>query len=294
MAARRLIVHADDFGLSERVNEGIVETHRDGVLTSTSVIASGAAFEHAIALLRATPTLDIGVHLTLVEEEPAAAADAIPTLLDSNGRLHRRPGTFMKRYLFGAISLEEIGRELDAQIGKVIAHGVKVTHLDGHQHLHMVRGIRRVVGGLARKYAIPSIRYPKEALQPYMLHERESLVRVPQLLVLNAFCAFARTADAKRPDHFCGFFYGGRLTKDNLMRVLRHLPATGTSELMCHPGLSEPDSRHAHWGYRWKDERDALIDREVKDYVDSKRIELISYADLHTRETGSYLSPRHT
>ena len=294
MAARRLIVHADDFGLSERVNEGIVEAHRDGVLTSTSVIASGAAFEHAVALSRATPTLDIGVHLTLVEEEPVAAADAIPTLLDSNGRFYREAGTFMTRYLFGTISIDEIERELDAQIGKVIAHGVKVTHLDGHQHLHMVPGIRRVVGGLARKYAIPSIRYPREALQLYMLHERESLVRVPQLLVLNTFCTFARTADAKRCDHFYGFFYGGRLTKENLMMVLRHLPSTGTSELMCHPGLSDPDSRYAHWGYRWKDERDALIDPEIKDYLNSKRIELISYADLHTQEAGGYLSPRHT
>jgi hopanoid biosynthesis associated protein HpnK len=294
MAARRLIVHADDFGLSERVNEGIVEAHRDGILTSTSVIASGAAFEHAIALSRATPTLDMGVHLTLVDEEPVSAADAIPTLLDTNGHFYRRTGTFMKRYLFGTISLDEIGRELDAQIGKVIAHRVKVTHLDGHQHLHMVAGIRRVVGRLARKYAIPSIRYPKEALQLYMLHERESLVRVPQLLVLNTFCTFARTADAKRPDHFCGFFYGGRLTKENLIRVLRHLPATGTSELMCHPGLSDPDSRYAHWGYRWQDERDALIGQEIKDYLNSHRIDLISYADLHAQETGGYVSARHT
>ena len=294
MAARRLIVHADDFGLSERVNEGIVDVHRDGVLTSTSVIASGPAFEHAIALSRATPTLDIGVHLTLVEEEPVAAANVIPTLLDSNGRFYCDAGTFMKRYLLGAISIDEIGRELDAQIGKVIAHGVKVTHVDGHQHLHMVPGIRRIVGGLARKYAIPSIRYPKETLQLYMLHERESLVRVPQLLVLNTFCTFARTADAKRPDHFCGFFYGGRLTKDNLMRTLRHLPSSGTSELMCHPGLSDPDSRYAHWGYHWKDEHDALIDPEVKDYLNGNGIRLISYADLYTQEAAGYLSPRHT
>ena len=280
MAARRLIVHGDDFGLSERVNEGIVEAHRNGVLTSTSVIASGAAFEHAIGLSRATPTLDIGVHLTLVDEKPVAAADVIRTLLDSNGRFYRQAGTFMKHYLFGAMSLDEIERELDAQIGKVVARGVKVTHLDGHQHLHMVPGIRRVVGGLARKYAIQFIRDPKEVLQLYMLRDRERLVRLPQLLVLNTVCRLARTGDAKRPDHFCGFFYGGRLSKENLLRVLEHLPPRGTCELMCHPGLADPASRYSDWRYQWQVECDALTNNAIKDYLKATNTELISYADL--------------
>jgi hopanoid biosynthesis associated protein HpnK len=280
MAARRLIVHADDFGISERVNEGIVEAHRNGILTSASLIASGEAFEHAIGLSRATPTLDVGVHLTLVDEEPVAAVDAVRTLLDSDGRFYPRAATFMKRYLSGAISLAEIRCELDAQIAKVIAHGVRATHLDGHQHLHMVPGIRRAVGELARKYGISFIRYPREAVKLYMLHDKHSLGRLPQLLILNAFCAFARTSDATRPDHFCGFFYGGRLSKENLMTVLEHLPKNGICELMCHPGLSDPHSRYAHWGYRWQDERDALTDKDVKDHLRARGVELISYANL--------------
>jgi chitin disaccharide deacetylase len=282
MAARRLIVHGDDFGLSERVNEGIVEAHRDGILTSTSVIASGAAFQHAIGLSRATPTLDVGVHLTLVDERPVTAANVIRTLIDNNGRFHREVGTFMRRYLVGSISLDEISRELDSQIGKVIAQGVRVTHLDGHQHLHMVPTIRRVVGVLAQKYAIPFIRYPKEAFKLYMLQDRRGMIRLPQLLVLNTFCSFARTSDARRADHFCGFFFGGRLTKENLMKVLKRLPPKGTCEVMCHPGLNDPDSRYTHWGYRWEDECDALTDKEIKDYVRSEGIQLISYADLQT------------
>ena len=280
MAARKLIVHADDFGLSERVNEGIVEAHRNGIVTSTSLIASGGAFEDAIGLSRATPTLDIGVHLTLVDEEPVSADDVIRTLLDNNGRLSRQSGTFMWRYVFGSISLDEVTRELDAQIAKVIAHGIRVTHLDGHQHLHMVPGIRRVVGGLAQKYAIPFIRYPQEPLRLYMLQDRHRVLRLSQLLVLNAFCSFAKISDAKRVDYFCGFFFGGRLTKENLMKVLKRLPPRGTCELMCHPGLNDPDSRYAKWGYRWKDECDALKDNEIKDYVSSEGIQLISYADL--------------
>lgn len=156
MAACRLIVHADDFGLSERVNEGIIQAHCDGVLTSASLIASGAAFEHAVSLLRSTPGLDFGVHLTLVGENPISKRDVIPTLLGGDGCFHSHSGAFMKRYFAGAIALDEIRRELDAQIGKVIARGVTVTHLDGHQHLHMVPGIRRVVGELADDIAFLS------------------------------------------------------------------------------------------------------------------------------------------
>lgn len=280
MAACRLIVHADDFGLSEGVNSGIIQAHREGVLTSASLIASGKGFEHAIELWRATPTLDIGVHLTLIEEEPVSPGNDIPTLLTKDGHFHRDAGVFMKRYLFGAISLEEITRELDAQIKLVMARGVKVSHLDGHQHLHMVPGVRRVVGELARKYAIPSIRYPKEVLRNYMLKEPGSMLRVSQLLVLNAFCSVARTSDARRPDHFCGFFYGGRLSKKNLINVLDHLPSNGTCELMCHPGLDDAEARHNHWGYRWQEERDALMDCEIRNYLKAKQIQLISYSDL--------------
>jgi predicted glycoside hydrolase/deacetylase ChbG (UPF0249 family) len=186
----------------------------------------------------------------------------------------------MRRYLLGKIALAEISSELDAQIGKVVANGIKPSHLDGHQHLHVVPGVRRIIESLAKKYAIPAIRYPKERLRLYMLREKAGITRVPQLLALNAFCMFAGTWGAKRTDHFCGFFYGGKLTKENLTRVLEHLPPEGTCELMCHPGLDDLQSPYMHWGYRWQDELDALIDKDIRDYLKFGGVELISYADL--------------
>jgi hopanoid biosynthesis associated protein HpnK len=275
-----LIVHADDFGISESVNEGIVQAHRHGILTSTSLIASGVAFDHAVALAHATPTLDIGVHLTLVGEQPVSAGKLVPSLLQDNGGFYPDSGSFMRRYFSGAVSLEEIRRELDAQIRRVTSKGIAATHLDGHQHLHMVPAIRRVVGALAREHGIPAIRYPRESLQAYMLRDLTGVPRILQLLVLNLFCALASTGDARQPDRFVGFFYGGRLSKRNLVTVLRHLPATGTCELMCHPGAAAAESGHDHWGYQWRDERDALIDPEVRALLQHSGIELISYADL--------------
>lgn len=280
MRVPRLIVHADDFGLSRNVNEGILEAHCRGILTSTSVMASGEAFDHAIQLFRATPTLDVGVHLTMTEERPVLGRADIPTLLNEQGSFHSNPGAFMKRYVTHRISLDDVRREFDAQIGRVAEQGVKISHLDGHQHLHMVPGIRRVVGELAKKHAIPAIRFPRERLQGYMFRDRQNWPRLLQQLVLNCVCTIAALPGAKQPDHFVGFVFGGRLTKANLVKILQHLPATGTCELMCHPGRPDPQSPRAHWGYRWQDELDALTDPGIRQYIESNDIRLVSYTAL--------------
>jgi predicted glycoside hydrolase/deacetylase ChbG (UPF0249 family) len=125
-----------------------------------------------------------------------------------------------------------------------------------------------------------------------MLADASAVMRIPQLLLLNSFCAFAGPSGTERPDHFCGFFYGGRLTRENLLRVLQHLPATGTFELMCHPGLSDPESTYAEWRYRWNDECDALTDSGIGDYLRRAGIELISHADLVAEGDGARLAPR--
>ncbi len=280
MSTRRLIVHADDFGLSEAVNAGIVDAHRRGIVTSTSIMAPGPAFEHAVELARATPTLDLGVHLTLTEEAPACDPRRVPTLLGDNGRMHRHASTFLQRRLSGRVSLGEVRLELDAQIARVVERGLRVSHLDGHQHVHMMPGVRGIVGQLAAKYGIPAIRHPRETVRRYMLFERGGAGRLLQQFALNFFCAAADIAGAARPDHFVGFFHGGRLTKANLERILHTLPRSGTCELMCHPGLDDPASPHAHWQYRWRDELDALTDPAVAKWLRDERIELVSYASL--------------
>ena len=291
MSGCKLIVHADDLGLSEKVNEGIVKAHLEGIVTSTSLMAVGAAFEHAVQLTRSIPSLDVGVHLTLTGEAPISKPADIPTLLNMDGLFYDHANAFTKRYLLRKIAPGEIRQELDAQIRRALDHGIAISHLDGHQHIHMLPGVRRIVGELAKRYAISSIRLPRERLQPYMLREKQGMGRLIQLLALNTFCALAKKTDARRPDRFAGFFFGGNLTEENLMKVLQHLPANGVCELMCHPGLHDADSRYRHWGYPWQSELDALTSPNVKAFLQSRGIELIPYSALtHQAMAGTLFS----
>jgi chitin disaccharide deacetylase len=276
----KLIVNADDLGISEAVNEGILEAHLNGILTSASVMANGVAFEHAMRLCRSIPSLGLGIHLTLVEEAPLLSAAAIPSLVDRGGRLHRDATTFMRKYVAGKIHLQDVWSELEAQIRKVLSQGIEISHLDSHQHLHMLPQIRDITIALANKYNIPAIRVPREHLRPYMLRRAGGISRLCQLFVLNAFCRLGKKMPARRTDRFVGFFFGGNLHKENLHKLLQSLPISGTCELMCHPGMEDPTTRYSHWGYHWSEELSALTDPEIPKILRRQRIDLISYRQL--------------
>ena len=276
----KLIVNADDLGLCEAVNEGIAEAHLNGIVTSASIMANGSAFDHAIRLCQSVPSLDLGIHLTLVEEEPLREASTIPSLVGAGGKLHPHATTFMKKYISGGIRVREVWSELEAQIQKVLSQGISVSHLDSHQHLHALPHIRRISIELAKKYNIPAIRVPSERLRSYMLKTAKSASRVPQLLAVNAFSWLGKNLPLGGPDHFVGFFFGGNLHKENLQTLLQYLPPVGTCELMCHPGKKGSETTYGHWGYRWSEELSALMDPEIFNILRQKSIQLISYRDF--------------
>ena len=167
----RLIVHADDFGLSEAVNRAVIAAHENGIVTAASLMAGGDAFEHAVALAKDHPTLDVGVHLTLTEQHPTAPAADVPSLVGPDGKFAPHAFQFAKRYLRGDIALTHVRAELDAQIRRVVDHGLVPSHLDGHQHVHVLPGIARIVAELAGAYGIRAVRCPAERLRGYMLKD---------------------------------------------------------------------------------------------------------------------------
>lgn len=278
----RLIVHADDFGISESVNLGLVDAHRHGIVTSTSVMANGAAFEHAVALAKECPTLDVGVHLTLTEERPVGPAAA--GLVDAHGRFAPNVFDLAARHALGRVPLDAVRAELDAQIRRVLASGIPVSHLDGHQHVHALPGIARVVAELAKAHGIRTVRYPAERIRGYMLklglRSLGNARRVAEQIALAACCALSPLRELKRIDDFVGFYFGGRLTEANLATVLAGLPAGRTAELMCHPGDDDPRGPYRHWHYSWAVERDALSSPRIRELVLARGVQLISYRDL--------------
>ena len=275
-----LIVHADDLGISKKVNEGILQAHTQGILTSASIVANGAAFEHAIEICNSFPTLDVGVHLTLVEEQPLFNTDVIESLVNGEGRFHYNAKEFAKKYLMGRIRLREVKQELEAQIRKVLSSGINVSHLDSHQHIHMLPKIHEITVEIAKQYGIPAIRSTRERFHSGMLKDRTLFSRLFFLLVLNRIPRQIEDPAVLKTDHFFGFFYSGILNKANLMNVIEYLPSDGTCELMCHPGLDDPQSPYSHWKYSWQDELQALLDRELPGILQKKGVTLISYRDF--------------
>lgn len=278
----RLIVNADDFGISKAVNTGIVKAHCNGIVTTASLMAVGRAFDHAVALCRAFPTLDVGVHLTLVAEKP---------LLKQNSSLAGKDGYFppdipklLKLLLNRRIQLPEIQAEWSAQIERILSCGIRVTHLDSHQHLHVLPGIAGLTSDLARRYHIPFVRIPMEdrwVARPITSH---GLVRMAGAMALRAGCRIARLNQRRvsgfQSPRFLGFHEGGRLNPESLERILRALKPGRVYELMCHPGLPPEEPYIRRWNYGHRIELDALAGPSVQSLIIARNIRLCSFADL--------------
>jgi predicted glycoside hydrolase/deacetylase ChbG (UPF0249 family) len=238
-------------------------------------MVNGPAFEHAVALAKENPALDIGLHLTLTELAPVSSPDRVSSLVGADLRFAPHALDFTRRYARGAIVLAEVRAELDAQIRLARAHGLSLSHLDSHQHVHALPAIARIVAELADAHAIRVVRYPCERLHAYMLKSTGSARRLAEQLALNALCTLSALRRLRHADRFVGFHFGGRLTRDNLETVLRNLPTRGTIELMCHPAEAESDGPQQQWGYAGAAEREALAAASVKALIRARGIELI-------------------
>jgi predicted glycoside hydrolase/deacetylase ChbG (UPF0249 family) len=159
---KHLIVNADDFGITENVNRGILDSHRDGIVTSTTLLANGRTFEAAAAASKRFHRLGIGVHLDLTEGKPMADATKIPTLVNRGGRLYMAPACLWTGIFTGQVSLSDIEVELGAQVAKVFHAGIRPTHLDGHKHVHVLPRVSELAIGLAQVFRVPAVRCPAE------------------------------------------------------------------------------------------------------------------------------------
>jgi len=280
--SRRLIVNADDFALHPSVNRAILLAHREGIVTSTTILAGGMAFFDAGEELKSCPELGIGVHLCLVDQKPVLKPEEVPSLVDHEGRFCASYAGFLKRYLLRQVPLEQVRRELEAQVGRIRDLGLKITHLDSHQHLHLLPGIARIVADVARKFDIRCIRVPAEQVKGHQgptSFTRRLQGRLVFRLAQKRRREFSRQG-FRFPDHFFGFSQGGKMLLNDWLKLLPRLPA-GASEVMVHPGADTQELRACFgWGYHWGEELQALIHPQLRLLIMQQNIQLINYGDL--------------
>ncbi|NWF91111.1 MAG: ChbG/HpnK family deacetylase [Ignavibacteriaceae bacterium] len=211
-------------------------------------------------------------------------ASQVPTLVNTDHKLLNHAVAFSKKYFCGQISISEVKVELKNQIEKVLDNGIRISHIDSHQHVHILPRIFQVVTELAEQYKIKYIRIPNEKFQAYMFSNLSLIPRVVQLKAINYLCSNLNTISSKKNDFFYGFYFGGQLNKKNLIIILKKLPQYGLGELMCHPGNSAEAANLSKIDYRKENELAALTDEEVKAVIVSKQIRLTSFkemADVH-------------
>lgn len=279
-----LIVNADDFGLHESINAGIIKGYQEGLITSTSLMCSAEAFDDAVKLAKENSGLGIGIHLTLVGGvKPLLASDKIPSLVDASGVFPENYTVFIKKFFSGKVAKNEIKAELSAQIEKALETGLNITHVDSHQHLHVLPGITSIVIELCKKYGIKRIRMPAESIF-YSGGYNTSLGRKIGRAGLT-FCTYLAELQAQKagfvyPNNFFGMLAGGNLNEKLVEKMIYAMP-TGVTEVMTHPGVNDELLRQKFtWGYHWTCELAAFLSAKNKKEIKASGIVLINFGGL--------------
>ncbi len=269
---KQLVVNADDFGFTRDVNQGIIEAHRGGILTATTLMANGDAFEDAVRLARNNPTLDIGAHLVLVGGRALAAPqDPLPSSVPR---------------LLAALALKRlrIYDELAAQVRRILDAGIKLTHLDTHKHTHLAPPVLAAVARIAEEFDIRWVRRPFDlpitAAQGAATRTKRA-TSGGMALVRGRFQRALARRHCRTTDHFAGFQLTGRFRTQELVALIRALPE-GSTELMCHPGRCTAELRGADT--RLKESREeelaALTAPETRRALEESGVELVNYPTL--------------
>lgn len=289
---RQLIVNADDFGYTSGVNRAIVEAHTRGVVTSSTLMATGGAFTEAVELAGTVPRLSVGCHIVLTDGDPVLRSAQIPSLTDSNGTGRLRDGlkTFAIRALCGRMNPDQIEAEAGAQIGKLRSAGISISHFDAHKHTHLFPKILRPLLRAAAANGVRAVRNPfgpRLPLRSNRLFVRPNLwTRYAELHVLSRFAAKFREAVDREgfvtPDGSLGVEVTGSLDENLFHAIARSIPQ-GTWEFVCHPGYNDADLQAAHTRLRESRETElrVLTLPAARDVLEKEGVELISYRDLH-------------
>jgi hopanoid biosynthesis associated protein HpnK len=270
---RRLIVNADDFGRSSSINEAIIRAHREGILTSTSLMVNEPGVAEAVALARENPRLGVGLHLTLLMGHAALPPAEIPGLVNARGEFSNRPVGVGVAYFFNRRLRSQLRAEIHAQFNRFRATGLPLDHVNGHLHLHLHPTVFSILMADQDRLGIRQLRLTRDCFSRSRRMARGFWIyRLSHAVIYEWLSRRARGPLArhgiKHAQITFGLLQNARVDEDYVLKLLPELPA-GDSELYSHPSLDE-----------FKHEFNALVSPRVRDEVRRLGIELIRYQDL--------------
>jgi len=283
---RRLIVNADDFGLTSGVNRAILEAHNRGIVTSATLMANSSAFSEAVTLSQSAPDLSVGCHVVLVDGSPVSDPNSLPSLLGRDGKFHDSLTTFARLALQGKLDADQIEMEVVSQIRKVQGAGIVVSHLDTHKHTHMFPPVLRAVLNAARACGVPAIRNPFETVKlAHLLEYPDTWKRWFEVRALRNLAGKFREAVAHAglhtPDGTVGIVATGSLGQHFLEFLLKNL-SEGTWELVCHPGYNDEQLQNVRTRLRASREHElrVLTSAATREALTQQGVALISYQQV--------------
>lgn len=277
---KQIIVNADDFGRHREINRAVAECVERGCLRSASIMPGGEAFDDAVEVARAHPELGVGVHLTLANGRPVLPRIYILSLVKENGEFYDDYHVFVKRFLAGKVHMEEVRRELAAQLRRAESTGLPITHVDSHQHLHVLPGIIDAVLAAAKARSIPAVRIPRAPLFAGSAAPGAVIGRMGLSVLAARAAGKARARGFGTPDHFAGIVAGEAVDEERLLAIIDRMKP-GTTEVMMHPGADTAVLQAAcQWDHDFEAERDALLSPRVLDRLRERNIEITNFRAL--------------
>lgn len=279
-----LIVNADDFGLTKSINEGIAKAYKEGIVTSSSLMPTGEAFEDALDLIKDFKLDSIGAHLSLTETTPVADSAKIPTLIAKDNKFYKNHNEFFINFLLHLVKRDQIYIELKAQLEVLKKAGIKIASLSSHEHIHMLPEMLDIFVELAKEYDIPALRYPHKE----MVLGKFDVKKRYKAMILSFFDKgmekVLNESGMKHTDHFLGFLDSGRLREDTLIDMFKSLEE-GSTELVCHPGFLGPEILDRYrFHINCEQELSALTSPRVKKFIKDSNISLITYREFAAKK----------
>ncbi len=272
--ARRLIVNADDFGLSASVNTAVIQAHRNGILTTASLMVNESGFDEAVALARQNPRLGVGLHLTLLQGHASLSYEQIPGLVGPDGAFTHSPAGAGMKYFFKKSLRAQLQVEIRAQLKKFRETGLVPDHVNGHLHMHLHPVILPLLLQEVFLAGIRHVRLTRDSLRLSLrLSSGRWFYRLSHAVIFGILSRRAQSAfrplSIRHTGKTFGLFQDSRMDENHVLQLLPLLP-NGVSELYSHPSLD-----------RFRHELEALTSPKVKGEVQRLGLELIRYQDLN-------------